>query len=242
MTPSWVSAFLDLPPAAYDDGVRFWCGATGYDLSTPSGEQGEYASLDPRVGDPHLWVQRLGSGRPRVHLDLHVGSPREAADRAASLGAREVAEAGIVVMASPGGLPFCLVGHPSSQVAPAVEWPGGHRSVVDQVCLDIPEERYDEEAAFWQRLTGRDRVPSAGHPEFERLVRPEGQALHLLLQRLGERAGDVRAHLDLACSDRPAETTRHAALGATVVARCPGWTVLADPAGSAYCLTDREPT
>ena len=241
MTPLWVSAFLDFPPEAYDDGVAFWCGVTGYEVSTPSGDHGEYASLDPPTGDAHVWMQRLGSGSPRVHLDLHVESPRQAADRAAALGAREVADRGIVVMASPGGFPFCLVGHPSSHVAPAAEWPGGHRSIVDQVCLDIPDEQYDVETAFWQQLTGRERVPSSGHPEFERLVRPGGQTLQLLLQRLDEPTGEVRSHLDLACTDRTAETARHAALGATVVGRHPDWTVMADPAGSAYCITDREP-
>jgi hypothetical protein len=61
------------------------------------------------------------------------------------------------------------------------------------------------------------------------------------VQRLGETAGVVRGHLDLGCSDRAAETDRHLALGATHVETYDAWTVLADPAGSAYCITDRAP-
>ena len=49
------------------------------------------------------------------------------------------------------------------------------------------------------------------------------------------------AHLDLGTTDRVAETERHLALGARIVAEVEFWTVLADPAGLAYCITDRDP-
>jgi hypothetical protein len=49
------------------------------------------------------------------------------------------------------------------------------------------------------------------------------------------------AHLDLGTTDREAETVRHRALGASVVTREEFWTVLTDPAGLAYCITDRDP-
>ncbi len=77
--------------------------------------------------------------------------------------------------------------------------------------------------------------------ELARLRRPADQGLELLVQRLGEPAGDVRGHLDLGCPDRFAETDRHLALGATLVETYDAWTVLSDPAGSAYCITDRDP-
>jgi hypothetical protein len=241
VTPSWVSAFLDLAPDDFERGVAFWRDVTGWRVSPARGEAGEFATLVPPEGDDHLRVQRLGSGRSRIHLDLHVASPREAADHAVALGATEVADLGYVVLRSPGGLLFCLVSHTAATRAPAATWPGGHRSSVDQVCIDAPEQHHDAEVAFWQAVTGRALVPSPGNPEFSRLVRPDGEPLHVLLQRLGQPLGEVRAHLDLATTDRPAETARHAALGATVVARYAGWTVLADPVGSAYCITDREP-
>ena len=40
---------------------------------------------------------------------------------------------------------------------------------------------------------------------------------------------------------RAAETVRHESLGAEVVSRHDWWTVLRDPTGSAYCITDRDP-
>ena len=70
---------------------------------------------------------------------------------------------------------------------------------------------------------------------------PDAQPLRWLLQRLHDPDGAVRAHLDLACDDRAAETARHVALGATVVRVHDGWTVLTDPVGTAYCITGRPP-
>ena len=241
MIPFWVSAFVDLAPEAHPAGLAFWRAVTGWSPSPVRGGRGEFTTLLPPAGDDHLRVQRLASGRSRVHLDLHVTAPRAAADHAVTLGAREVADLGYVVMASPGGFPFCFVTHPSSVPAPATTWPDGHRSVVDQVCVDVPAELHDREVAFWRELTGRELAASTGHPEFRRLLRPDDQPLHLLLQRLDEPLGEVRGHLDLATSDRPAEVRRHLGLGAREVAAYDGWTVLRDPAGSAYCITDRTP-
>ena len=64
----------------------------------------------------------------------------------------------------------------------------------------------------------------------------------MLFQRLDELTGPVRAHADIACVDRGTTLARHLAAGATVVAERQGWTVMADPVGRVYCLTDRSPT
>ncbi len=236
--PFWVSAFLDLAPDQHERGVAFWGEVTGYDVSPPRGPADEFATLVPPSGDDFLRVQRLREGPSRVHLDLHVGDPRAAADRAASLGATEVADEGdFVVLASPAGLTFCFVSHPASSVPPAVAWPGG-RSQVDQVCLDVAPAGYEAECDFWQRLTGFTTTPTTS-PEFRRLD-GDGVPLRFLLQRLD---GDepARFHLDLAADDVEAEVARHVALGASVVAPGRGWTVLADPAGTPYCVTGRKP-
>ena len=243
MTPFWVSAFLDFAPDEFDRGVSFWRAVTGYGRSEPRGAYDEFATLVPPRGDDFLRVQRLGEGPSRIHLDLHVADPGAASDRAAALGA-EVVERhgpGYVVLRSPGGLAFCLVRHASSvRPRPAV-WPGGHRSLVDQVCLDIPAAAHDTEVAFWCDLTGWELWHSPWADEFHSLVRPSGIPVRLLLQRLGEADGPVRAHLDVATTDRAAETGRHVALGATALGVHELWTVLTDPAGSTYCLTDRDP-
>lgn len=242
--PFWLSAFLDVEASVYGATTAFWAGATGYEPSAARGDRAEFRTLRPPAGDDHLSVQRLGAGPSRLHLDLHVADPRAAAREAQDLGATVGAEPpgdGYVVLRSPGGLTFCFVTHPAAVAAAPATWPGGHSSVVDQVCLDIPAWSWDTESAFWERLTGWERSDSPGHPEFQRLVPPAAQPLRLLLQRLGEADGDVRAHLDLATTDRGAETGRHVALGAQPREVRAGWTVLADPAGAAYCLTDRTP-
>lgn len=137
-------------------------------------------------------------------------------------------------MRSPGGFTFCqtlLDGDPSLVRDGA--------TLLDQVCLDIPSDAWEPETAFWRDLTGR-RLEAATAPGFARLVTP-GQP-RILLQRLDDPAGPVRAHPDLATADRDADTAAHVALGAHVVAVHGYWTVLTAPGGQVYCLTDRDPT
>lgn len=241
--PFWVTAILDLSSASFERGTAFWAQATGCTLSAPRGEEREFATLVPADGDDHLKVQRRAEGESRIHLDLHVADAAAAAREAEELGARVVhrSEHGYVVVESPGGLTSCFVHHPARTRTRPVAWPGGHRSLVDQVCLDVPPPRFEEEVAFWSALTGWDAGRSRVSADFVPLHRPEGHPLRFLLQRLGDDQPATTAHLDLATTDRAAETERHVALGATVEATYPVWTVLRDPAGSAYCLTDRDP-
>lgn len=239
MKPFWVSAFLDFAPEHFDEGVRFWSALTTYDVSASRGVDGEFATLLPPDGDDFLRVQRLGDGPDRIHLDLHVSEPRPAADRATRLGATEVADRGYVVMTSPAGVTFCFVSDAAGTRPRPREWPAGHTSLLDQVCIDIPKADYEAECAFWSELTGWGTRASSVSPEFRSLVRPAGHPLRFLLQRIDE--GPVGAHFDWATSDRPAETARHEELGARVEAAYSHWTVLTDPLGRRYCITDRHP-
>lgn len=54
--------------------------------------------------------------------------------------------------------------------------------------------------------------------------------------------GSKQFHLDLACEDPAATRDRAVELGATVVDPQPGetWTVLIDPSGHPFCLTDAK--
>lgn len=245
--PFWVSAFLDVDVTGWEGVPSYWAAVTGHRLSAPRGGSAEFASLLPPTGHGHLRVQRLdgpATGAPlRVHLDLHVPDPSRAADRAAELGATVVHRSphGYVVLRSPGGLLFCCVGHAACLRAPAATWPDGSRSAVDQVCLDAPAHLHTAEQEFWTELTGWSPQRSSVSDAFSSLRRPEGQPLRLLLQRVDDDRPAVTAHLDVACSDRAAETTRHQALGAEVLAVHERWTVLREPSGAAYCLTDRDP-
>lgn len=242
MRPFWLTAFLDFAGEHHQHGVGFWQAATGYALSAPRGEHEEFATLVPPDGDAFLKVQRLHGGADRIHLDLHVADPRRAADAAVVAGAVEMVDRGdYVVMASPGGLVFCYVVAVASQRPAATVHPGGSAARVRQVAIDVPRASYDGELAFWHALTGWEEHPSSVSADFRFLVPPAGQPLQLLLQRLGEETGPARAHLDWGTTDRSAETERHLGLGARVLAVHSHWTVLADPVGRVYCLTDGDP-
>ncbi|SDD50704.1 VOC family protein [Nocardioides lianchengensis] len=244
MTPTWLTAFLDLTPEDHTAAVQHWRGVTGHGLSKPRGDHGEFASYLPPGADVHLKVQRLEAGPSGVHLDLHVPAVAPAVEDAVGLGARLVADHGYAVLSSPGGFGFCFVTERAAVRAAPASWPGGptgrgHRSSVDQVCLDVPPDLWEAELEFWRRLTGWSA--RIGGREFVHLLRPPAMAVRILLQRLDDPQPAVTGHVDLACTDRAAETARHVALGAEVLAVHDEWTVLRPPAGPEYCLTDRDP-
>jgi hypothetical protein len=143
------------------------------------------------------------------------------------------------VLSSPGGLIFCFVSDPSAGPTPATTWSDGHRSIADQVCIDIPDDHWDVETGFWSAMIGSEVHP-VDHSEFARLRDDDQLPLRVLFQRLQESTGQVRAHIDWATTDRDAETERHVGLGSNVVRRCDDWTVMSGP-GGVYCITDRMP-
>ncbi|WP_432479876.1 VOC family protein [Nocardioides sp. GXQ0305] len=69
----------------------------------------------------------------------------------------------------------------------------------------------------------------------------EGSPLQLLFQRLDERDGPVRMHLDHGSDDVDAEIARLLRLGATDVGPGRAWHVLQDPTGSRFCVTGNSP-
>lgn len=240
MTPFWMSALLDLPTEDFEQTAAFWSEVTGWPESPRRGDEGEFGTLLPADGDGYLKVQRITDGGPRIHLDLHVEDPRKAADAASALGARELADQGYVVLRSPGGLTFCYVDHPASRTPGPVRRPDGSSSRVDQVCLDLPREIHEQETSFWSAIL--DTRPTEPFPRSEfSLISPEWSPIRVLVQRLEEPSGPARARLDAAVTHRAAEAERHRRLGAQSVREETWWTVLADPAGSTYCLTDRTP-
>jgi hypothetical protein len=222
VTTAWITAFLDVPASRYDVAARFWSGVAGSSLSRSRGANDEFATFVPPDGDDYLRIQRIESGQAGVHLDLHAPDLDFEPSR------------------SPGGFGYCLnEGETGTRPLPRI-WAAGHTSLVDQVCLDIPASAYDEECSFWAAQTGWE-LREGSRPEFRFLVRPDEIPLRVLLQRLDVGDGPVRAHLDIATSDRPAETDRHRELGARVETTKQDWTTLRDPAGALYCITDRDP-
>lgn len=234
----WVTAFLDTPEEHAEEAETFWSRVTGYHPSDPRGPRGEFTSLVPGEGDPHLKLQTVVQSAPGgLHLDLHSDDVRGLAAHAEELGATaSYLDEGYVVCGSPGGMTFCVVPHPASRPAPPATWPGG-RSKVDQVCLDIPPSRWDDECRFWADLTGWELVDQDPDDEFRRLRRPGNLSIQVLLQRLDDEQSVVTGHLDLGADDYLVEAGRHVVLGATEVRRTPEWVVLLDPTGRAYCVT-----
>jgi hypothetical protein len=244
----WLTIFSDFPAGSFDAGVAFWQEVTGYGLSAARGADGEFATLLPPAGDAYLRVQRLADGAGGCHLDLHVDTAAEslhaAADRVAAAGALiGHREDGLVVAASPGGFPFCLVNWAGERSVPAplAAVSGGGASRVDTLCLDVPPGEFERELAFWAALTGQQARP-APVPGYYYLTRPAGWPARVLLQRRDSAApGDrARGHVDFGCTD-PRARDRHVALGARVTGAQEYWTVLTDPAGREYCLVARDP-
>jgi hypothetical protein len=235
----WTWLFLDTPRADADRSWGFWSAVTGWSLSPTRGEHDEFATLLPTRGDAWLKLQAVADGPGGIHLDLDVDDVQSAAAEGERLGANRIGGIGdeVVTLGSPGGVVFCLT-----------PWRGerdqvreGSDELVDQVCLDCPVDAHDAEVAFWTALTGW-RWADVDEPELSVLRRPAGIPFRLLFQRLGEPTGPVRAHADLACADRVASVARHRSAGAHVVEVRDGWTVMSDPAGRVYCLTDRSPS
>lgn len=240
MAPFWLTIFLDLADAEHTAGLVLWRAITGYHLSPERGEDGEFATLVPPSGDDHLRIQRLRDAPSRVHLDLHVADLDSAIAQAEEFGAELLARPGHAVLCSPGGFLFCFVRSAASEPSPPAVWPDGHRSRVDQLCLDIPPAAYDEECRFWSGLTGWGLQRRNGS-EFSRLDVPSAIPVRLLLQRLDEGTGPVRAHLDLATDNRAAEVRRLGDHGIEPVGGGPTWTTLRPKVGPALCVTDRDP-
>ncbi|WP_037577847.1 VOC family protein [Phaeacidiphilus oryzae] len=239
----WVWAFVDRPAAGFEEAARFWAAATGASVSERRGQDGEFATLLPPGGaDPCVKVQGVREGAGGAHVCLAVEDVAALVARAVSCGAAVVAEhSSHTVLSSPAGQPFCAVPWKGETTRP--EESGGIR--LDQVCIDVPPDAYEAETEFWAGLTEWRVVPGQ-RSEF-RTVRPNAPdevpapPVHLLLQRL-DTPGPIGAHLDFACGGaRAAARTAHERLGASFVEEFRGWTVMRDPAGGLYCLTDRDP-
>lgn len=224
---TWLNLVLEVPSDVAGRSVGFWSAVTGW--APDAGVEGTVA-LVPDSGD--LWLKvRAADDVARATVAVEM------------LGVRHdgVADGGVAAgggTRSPGGLTVSYVpdGRPRRFDRQAVEG-----CVLDQVCVDIPARWWDAELRFWAALTGRE-LESGRLPEFARLGDPDPEGgLRVLLQRLESPEPGVRAHPDLAVADRPAETERHAALGAEPVDVREHWTVMRAPDGHIYCLTDRDP-
>ncbi|WP_103348051.1 VOC family protein, partial [Amycolatopsis sp. CA-128772] len=96
-------------------------------------------------------------------------------------------------------------------------------------------------AEFWTAALGTTVAQDYG--EFVMLAPPTTGGLAMGLQRVPEpREGKNRVHIDFGGDDRAAEVKRLVELGAKEVAEheAPGlaWTVLVDPEGNEFCVSE----
>ncbi len=244
VTIRWVTAFVDLPASTVECGARFWSEVTATRPSPPRGERHEFRTLMPADGDACLRVQAVEDGPGGVHLDLHVDDVDALAATATDLGAEILTRPGHIILRSPGGLLFCAVSHEGERHRPPpVPLDDGTTSRVDQLSIDVPADRFEDECTFWSSLTGWE-LQLSRLSEFAALVRPADIPWRILLQRLGDDdpGTAVRAHLDVACGPAVEQhIVHHQSLGATRGTDGIVWTTMTDPTGMPYCLTQRDP-
>jgi hypothetical protein len=86
------------------------------------------------------------------------------------------------------------------------------------------------------------RLASMGFtPATDPTVAVDGPGPTLFFQEVGEgRTSKNRVHLDIEVSDRKAQVDRLTAQGATVISQFDTWTVLQDPEGNEFCLSDQR--
>ncbi|MGH9136025.1 MAG: VOC family protein [Acidimicrobiales bacterium] len=100
--------FIDVPADDYDAASRFWAGAFGSDVRQ-SQKYEEYRG----VGSPRgleAYVQRLGSGDARLHLDIETDDVDAEVARLEALGATGLeAVESWWIMQDPAGVVFCVV-------------------------------------------------------------------------------------------------------------------------------------
>ncbi|MGI8793281.1 MAG: VOC family protein [Acidimicrobiales bacterium] len=156
----WLSASIDCDRHSLEDTWAFWAAATASTPSEPWGDDGEHRSLLPEMGDSHAHVQ--GNSRPGeaggVHLHVHVDD-LDAAGAGIEEAGGEVTDTSDSRLAAvtPSGFTLCLVpgdASTSRRRAPPVSIPGAGDLLLDQVCIDVPHDRFDAEQQFWRAFTG----------------------------------------------------------------------------------------
>ena len=116
---------LDVPADDEDTTVTFWRGA----LSAPLERVDRYPDFHGARLPGHdlvLLTQRLGTGQPRVHLDIHTDDLEAEVTRLEALGATRLDRHDRWwTMRDPAGLTFCVVlDRPGTlNITNATEWP-----------------------------------------------------------------------------------------------------------------------
>lgn len=238
----WLHAVIDVPAAQVEEVGAFWSRVLGWPLSDPWDEDPAFRSFSPPDGNDYVHLQRLGEGAARVHLDVEAYDLDAETARLVALGARAGDRfPSWRALTSPGGLPFCVIPRSEQQASAPVTWPDGHRTRLVQLCIDCPVDAVEAEVTFWRAAVPAPWYPSGSAEFVGKLYDQAGSPLQLLLQRLDEPTGPVRAHLDLGTDDLAADAARIEGLGGVRRYDGRGWVAFDDPAGSTFCTTGNSP-
>lgn len=243
MDIKWLNAVIDLPSHGFDRVSDFWVEVTATTRGDIHPDHQEFIHLTPESGDMYLELQRLDHGPANVHLDLVVERDQigPATEEAVEAGATVVATPGHSVLTTPGGVRFCIVPWSGeSEQAAVIDVARPH--AVDQLCIDVPHDSYEDDSAFWARITGwQPNAPQL--PEFRSFAQPASMPIRILLQQLGrDDTAGPRCHLDISSGEHVESVVeRHEAAGGVVVERFRYWTMMSDPIGMTYCITSRRP-
>lgn len=100
---------IDVPDEAHGAELAFWQAAMGQEL-VQFERHPEYHGADLHGHSLGLLVQRLGGGRPRIHVDIHTDDMEAEIARLEALGAkREFPSHTWWVLSDPAGLLFCVI-------------------------------------------------------------------------------------------------------------------------------------
>lgn len=101
-----VALGIDCQGGDLEAAVAFWSAALG---RASTGSEGEYAGLEDRAGQPHVFVQRVDHPS-RVHLDIESDDVEAEVVRLEALGAKRLVKVRTWwVMEAPTGHRFCVV-------------------------------------------------------------------------------------------------------------------------------------
>lgn len=101
-----VALGIDCEGGDLEAAVGFWSAALG---RASKGIEGEYAGLEDRAGQPHVFVQRV-THPSRVHLDIESDDVEAEVVRLEALGAKRLVKVRTWwVMEAPTGHRFCVV-------------------------------------------------------------------------------------------------------------------------------------
>jgi len=232
----WVVAVIDRPSPSLREAAAFWATVSGTVAQPPKHDR--FVELRRDQTDDWLLVQGVLDGPGSTHLDFSVDDPDRFTRQAVSAGAAIIAEHDSWrVLTSPSGLPFCVAAWKGEHRRPTpLRRTGGESSRVDQVCLDVAPSAHATEATFWQTLTSWP-LDTCKQPGLSRFGTPKSIPLRVQLQRLNEQQ-PTSLHLIVASTATKIAKAWHESLGATEARAHPQGTLLLDPTGTPYYLTE----